>query len=67
MYYIKLIQRFIQASNQHEVAHGANYWFSLLNALLNLLTGIFGVAVIFGQIESINGWDYATTLIILGV
>jgi ABC-2 type transport system permease protein len=49
------------------MAHRANFWISLLHSTLNLVTGILGVAVLFGQVESINGWDFAATLAILGV
>lgn len=49
------------------MAHRSNFWISLLHSTLNLATGVLGVAVLFGQVESINGWDFAATLAILGV
>jgi ABC-2 type transport system permease protein len=49
------------------MAHRSNFWISLLHSILNLLTGVLGVAVLFGQVDSINGWDFASTLVILGV
>jgi ABC-2 type transport system permease protein len=49
------------------MAHRSNFWISLLHSTLNLVTGILGVAVLFGQVETINGWDFASTLAILGV
>lgn len=67
MYYFKLIRSFIRASVQDEMAHRSNFWISLLHSILNLVTGILGVAVLFGQVDSINGWNYAATLVILGV
>jgi len=67
MYYLKLIRSFFRVSLQDEMAHRSNFWISLLNATLNLVTGVLGVAVLFGQVESINGWDFASTLTILGV
>jgi ABC-2 type transport system permease protein len=49
------------------MAHRSNFWISLLHSTLNLATGVLGVAVLFGQVETINGWDFAATLAILGV
>lgn len=67
MYYIKLIYSFFRASLQDEIAHRSNFWISLLHSMLNLATGVLGVAVLFGQIDNLNGWDFAATLAILGV
>jgi ABC-2 type transport system permease protein len=49
------------------MAHRSNFWIGLLHSLLNLVTGVLGVAVLFGQVETINGWDFGSTLAILGV
>ena len=49
------------------MAHRSNFWISLLHSTLNLLTGVLGVAVLFGQVDSINGWNFTSTLTILGV
>jgi ABC-2 type transport system permease protein len=67
MYYLKLIRSFFRASVQDEMAHRSNFWISLLHSTLNLVTGVLGVAVLFGQVETINGWDFSATLGILGV
>lgn len=67
MFHLKLIRIFFRTSVQDEMAHRSNFWVSLLHATLNLLTGVLGVAVLFGQVDSINGWDFASTLAILGV
>lgn len=66
MYYLRLIRAFAGASTQNELAYQANFWISLLHSLLNLATGVLGLAVLFGQIEVINGWDFAGTLALLG-
>jgi ABC-2 type transport system permease protein len=67
MYYLRLIGTFARASAQGEMAYRANFWISLLHSLLGLITGVLGVAVLFGQVEQINGWNFAATLAILGV
>jgi ABC-2 type transport system permease protein len=67
VYYLRLIKRFAGASTQNEMAYRANFWISLLHSILNLGTGILGVLVLFGQVDTIKGWDLPATLGILGV
>lgn len=67
MYHLNLIARFAKVSTQAELAYRANFWISLLNSVLNLGTGVLGVWVLFGQIDRLNGWDMASTFLVLGV
>lgn len=67
MRYLRLVRHFAEASAQNELAHRANFWISLLHSLLNLGTGVLGVVVLFGQVETIRGWDLTSTLALLGV
>ncbi len=67
MYYLRLITSFARASTQNELAYRANFWISLLYALLNLGTGVLGLVVLFSQIETVQGWTLASTLALLGV
>jgi ABC-2 type transport system permease protein len=57
----------MRASAQNELAYRANFWISLLYALLNLGTGVLGVVVLFSQVETVRGWDLPATLALLGV
>ena len=66
-YFLRLIASFARASTQGEMAYRANFWISLFNSLLSLGSGVLGLAVIFGQVEMVNGWDWMATLAILGV
>jgi ABC-2 type transport system permease protein len=67
MYYLRLIGSFARASAQAELAYRANFWLSLFHSLLALATGVVGVLVLYGQVETIHGWDMASTLALLGV
>ena len=67
MHYLRLIGSFARASAQNELAYRANFWVSLLHSLLNLGTGVLGVLVLFGQVETVRGWDLPATLALLGV
>lgn len=66
MYYLKLVRAFAGASAQNELAYQANFWISLLHSVLNLATGVLGLVVLFSQVEAINGWNFASTLALLG-
>ncbi len=67
MYQLRLIRRFIWISTQNELAYRANFFISILHALLNFGTGVLGIAVLFGQVETVQGWNFDMTLAILGV
>jgi ABC-2 type transport system permease protein len=62
-----LTLRFIQASFQEEAAYRSNFFISLLSSLLNLVTGVLGILVLFGQVHTIRGWDMPAALALLGV
>ena len=67
MRYLKLVGSFARASTQNELAYRANFWISLLYALLNVGTGTIGLVVLFGQVKTVRGWDLPATLALLGV
>jgi ABC-2 type transport system permease protein len=67
MHYLRLIGLFACTSFQEEAAYRANFILNLMYSLLNLGTGVLGVAVLFNQIQTLNGWDFNGTLALLGV
>ncbi len=64
---LRLMASFIRASLQQDLAYRANFLISLLHSLLNLAAGVLGVYVLFSQVETLQGWNFAGTLAILGV
>ena len=67
MRYIKLIIQFLIASSQQEMAYSFNFFIHLVYSLLNLGVGIAGLGILYNQVESIQGWDYESTLALLGI
>jgi ABC-2 type transport system permease protein len=67
MRYLRLLGQFARASLQEEMAYRANFFINLLYSLLNLATGVLGIAVLFGQVEMVQGWTFAGTLALLGI
>jgi ABC-2 type transport system permease protein len=67
MHYLRMIGLFARASFQEEAAYRANFFLSLLYSLLNLVTGVLGIMILYSQVQTVNGWDLAGTLALLGV
>jgi ABC-2 type transport system permease protein len=64
---MRLVERFIVIAFENVMAYRANFWISLLHSLLNLGTGVLGVVVLFGQVDTVRGWDLPSALALLGV
>ncbi len=67
MHALKLIGAFFKISTQGEMAYRANFFIRCLHALVNLVTGILSLTVIFNQVEDIKGWDLPSALVLLGI
>ncbi len=67
MRYLRLIKYFMLSSAQTDLAYRTNFAIGLLNSLLNLIVGVFGLVVLFSQVSTLNGWTFASTLALLGV
>ncbi len=67
MRYLRLIKQFITIAVQNVLAYRINFWISLLQSVLNLGTGVLGIIVLFGQVETVRGWTFASSLALLGV
>lgn len=66
-YHLKLIRYFVQASIQQETAYRANFLISLFHSLLNFGTGLLSLVVLFDQVEAVRGWNFDSTLAVVGV
>ncbi len=64
---LRLIPGFMRVSFLEEAAYRSNFFIALLSSILNLVTGVLGIIVLFGQINTIHGWDLTSTLALLGV
>jgi ABC-2 type transport system permease protein len=67
MRYLRLVGRFVSVAFQDVMAYRLNFWIRLLRSVLNLVTGVLGVVVLYGQVETIRGWDRPAALSLLGV
>jgi ABC-2 type transport system permease protein len=55
------------ASTQEETAHRTNFFVAVLHSLLNFGTGLLAITFLFQQVDNIHGWEYGSTLAVLGV
>jgi ABC-2 type transport system permease protein len=67
MRYLHLIGVFIRGSFQSEAAYRFNFASNLLNTVLNLAGSIGGIAVVFFNRETLNGWSFSEASALLGV
>ena len=49
------------------VAYRAQFWIELLGAGVRFATGVLSLTVIFGNVDTINGWSQASAGVVLGV
>ena len=66
MYYIRMLALFLRVSVQEEMAYRANFFISLLQSLLDLSVGVLSIVVLFSQVNTIHGWNFAATLALSG-
>jgi len=62
-----LILSFVRVSFQEEAAYQSNFFIHVFYSLLNLVTGVVGLSILFSQVQQVNGWDFSATLALLGV
>jgi ABC-2 type transport system permease protein len=67
MRYLRLVRQFVAVALKNAMAYRANFWISVLHSLLNVGTGVLGVVVLFGQVDTLQGWDLPSALALLGV
>jgi ABC-2 type transport system permease protein len=67
MRYLRLIKYFMLSSAQTDLAYRANFAIGLFNSILNLIVGVLSLAILFSQVNTLNGWTFASTLALLGV
>lgn len=67
MRYFRLLGVFLKGSFQSETAYRFNFSANMFRTLLNLGGSIGGLAIVFNNTSSINGWGYNELAALLGV
>jgi ABC-2 type transport system permease protein len=67
MHYLKLLTSFFKRDTQAEMAYSTHFFIRLLHTILNLVTGVISLQVIYHQVDTLNGWTLSSALGLLGV
>jgi ABC-2 type transport system permease protein len=67
MNYIRLFSVFFRVSVLGELAYRANFFVQLFESLLELVTSLAGLAVVFSYTDSLGGWRPDEVLALVGV
>ena len=54
-------------SVRSQVAYRTQFWLELLGAGIRFATGMLSLTVVFGNVDTINGWSEASAGVVLGV
>ena len=63
--YIKVYAEFLHTSLASELEYKTNILVDLISAILSLIGSIFLLSIFFQNNDSIGGWDFEQSLIIL--
>jgi ABC-2 type transport system permease protein len=64
---LRLAGLFFRIGALNELQYRANFWLQLLQAAIQLGTGLAVLALVYGQTSSLNGWSQPELLAVMGV
>ena len=64
---LRLLSCLAGLSVRSMVAYRTQFWIELLSAGVRFATGVLSLTVIFGNVDTINGWSEASAGVVLGV
>ncbi len=64
---LRLIGLLVRMSVLQELQYRANFFLSVFQSLLSLGTGLVVLALVFGQVSSLDGWSPPELLLVMGV
>jgi len=67
MRYARLLGTFFRIGLMSELQYRANFFVQAFQSLVGLLTGLGGLAIVFGQTDNLDGWLPEELLAVLGV
>lgn len=64
---LRLIALHLRVVAMYEMQYRVNFFLQLFQSVLATGTGLVVLALVFGQVDELNGWDRAELLVVLGV
>jgi ABC-2 type transport system permease protein len=67
MHTLKVMRTYVRLGFLNMLQYRANFFFELLGVSTHLITAFLGLAVVFNQTDSLNGWSATEIVILVGV
>ena len=67
MYYVSLVATYFRLAVQNELEYRINFWFNLMQSLMELGLAFVGLTVIFSHTDNLGGWQPAELIALVGV
>jgi ABC-2 type transport system permease protein len=67
MHALRLIALHLRVVAMYEMQYRVNFFLQLFQSLLATATGLVVIALVFGQVSELNGWNRSELLVVLGV
>jgi ABC-2 type transport system permease protein len=64
---LRLIALHLRVVAMYEMQYRLNFFLQLFQSLLATATGLVVLALVYGRVDELNGWDRAELLVVLGV
>ena len=64
---LRVVARVAGNSLRGQAAYRAEFWIAVLQSTLGFATGLIAVAVLFDNVNTLNGWTDAGARVVLGV
>ena len=64
---LRVVRLLLRMSVLNELQYRVNFFLSVFQSLLALGTGLAVLALVFGQVNSLDGWSHAELLLVMGV
>ncbi len=67
MYYVSLVATYFRLAVQNELEYRVNFWFNLMQSLMELGLAFISLTVIFSHTDNLGGWQPAELIALVGV
>jgi len=64
---IKLAWNYLRIGVMNELQYRVNFFIQLLQSAISVATGLIGLSLVFGQVDTLAGWSRSELLAVMGV
>lgn len=63
---LRVVSMHVRIATATELAYRSNFWMYLLTTLITLATTLAGLGLVYGHVDSLNGWSSSDLLVVIG-